>query len=159
VGKAANHLKEEEGGGVLSSAATGNVNDGPADAAVVEVMKVVDAKASGGEDGQDITGDEAVAAAEVEDTIIADPQQQQQQQDEEEVVVKKVKKTKLKKSNSGGVKPTASGFATRKIKKVRSAQMILISSSFLQSFLQCAALHQHTHPTLFFSTISMYTDL
>lgn len=112
---------EEEGGGV-SSAATSNVNEGHADAVVVELMEIVDAKPSGGEEGQDITG-EAVAAA-VEDTINADPQQQQQQQ---EVHVKKVKKTKFRKSadtiEGGVVTGGPSGLATRKIKKV-SGQII-----------------------------------
>lgn len=111
---------EEEGGGV-SSAATSNVNEGHADAVVVELMEIIDAKPSGCEEGQDITG-EAVAA--VEDTINVDPQQQQQQQ---EVVVKKVKKTKFKKSadtiEGGVVTGGPSGFATRKIKKV-STQII-----------------------------------
>jgi hypothetical protein len=107
-------------------------------------MKIVDAKPSGGEEGQDITGDEAVAAAEVEDTMIAGPQQQQQQQDEEEVVVKKVKKTKLKKE-----RPTASGFATRKIKKVRSAQKMI--NFFL--VIQCAGQQQTYSPHSFFSQL------
>jgi hypothetical protein len=85
-------------------------------------MEIVDAKPSGGEEGQDITT--IADAAAVEDTKIDVPQHQQQQEDEV-VVVKKVKKTKFKKSNNtaieGGVKPIATGFATtRKIKKVSS---------------------------------------
>jgi len=140
-------VMEEEGGGV-SSAATGNVNDGPADAVVqhVELMEIVDAKPSGGEEGQDIT----TTIAAVEDTIIDVPQHQQQQEDEV-VVVKKVKKTKFKKSLNtaieGGVKPIATGFATtRKIKKV--SPPILFPHS-------CTVQHNNILTTLFIYALGL----